>query len=157
MLEHHDDGALGVVLNRPGPTTLEDVTPEWRPLAVEPAVVFTGGPVAGEAVLGLARSRHGADPDVFVPVLGDLGTIDLTTDPFDLAGTVDCVRVFAGYAGWAAGQLEAELDRDAWFVVDRHDDDVFCSRPETLWRDVLRRQRGPIALFAHHPENPDVN
>ena len=55
------------------------------------------------------------------------------------------------------GQLEAELDRDAWFVVDRHEDDAFCERPETLWRDVLRRQRGPMAMFAHHPEDPDVN
>lgn len=157
VLEHHDDGALGVVINRPGPTPLEDVTPEWRPLAGEPAVVFRGGPVAPEAVIGLARSRTGADPDGFVPILGDLGTVDLTIDPFDLTGTIECVRVFAGYSGWAAGQLESELERNAWFVVDRRDDDAFCEVPTELWRSVLRRQAAPIAMFAHHPEDPGVN
>lgn len=157
LLEHHDDGALGIVLNRPGPTALDDVTPEWRPLAADPALVFAGGPVAPDALIGLARSPGGADPDAFVPIVGDLGTVDLGTDPFDLAGPVLCIRIFAGYAGWSAGQLESELDRNAWFVVDRHDDDAFCAEPEELWRIVLRRQAAPIAMFAHHPEDPGVN
>ena len=157
LLEHHDDGALGVVLNRPGPTPLEDVTPEWRPLAATPAVVFSGGPVAPDAVIGLARSGTGADPDAFVPVLGDLGTVDLTVDPFDIAGTIDRVRIFAGYSGWSAGQLESEIEGHAWFVVDRADDDPFCDDPAGLWRAVLRRQAAPIAMFAHHPEDTGVN
>ena len=156
MLEHHDEGALGLVLNRPGPTDLAEVAPEWCPLAAEPPVVFLGGPVAPDSVIALGRGRPGAD-ERFVAIFDDLGAVDLAADPFDLAGSIELVRVFTGYAGWGGGQLESELERDAWFVVDGHADDAFGARPDDLWRDVLRRQRAPIAMFAHHPEDPGVN
>jgi putative transcriptional regulator len=65
--------------------------------------------------------------------------------------------VFAGYAGWAPGQLEAEVDQGAWFVVALDPSDPFVDAPEQLWRDVLRRQRGRIALFSNYPEDPSVN
>ena len=63
--------------------------------------------------------------------------------------------MFVGYAGWAPGQLEAELDHGAWFVVERCPSDPFATDPDALWRDVLRRQRGRIALFAIVPAGPD--
>jgi putative transcriptional regulator len=160
MLEHGDDGALGVVLNRPSDTTLDDVLPEWYALAAAPAVVFSGGPVAPDAVIALARvnARTQVPEDSgLVPVVAGLGTVDLGRDPDDLAGTLDRLRVFVGYAGWAPGQLESELDREAWFVVELMPDDPFATTPASMWHDVLRRQRGPMAMFAHFPDDPADN
>jgi putative transcriptional regulator len=156
MLEHGPDGALGLVLNRPSQTTLDDVFPEWRSLGSEPAVVFIGGPVSPDAVIALARGEP-EELESFVPVLGNLGTIDLAQDPLDLGGPLDALRVFVGYAGWAPGQLENELGEGGWFVVDLERDDPFVAAPERLWRDVLRRQRGRLAMFASYPEDATAN
>jgi len=158
MLEHGDTGALGIVLNRPSEATLDDVLPEWRLFASPPEVVFAGGPVQPDAVIALARAERELEDAVgWVPVLDGLGTIDLGRDPLDLAVPVEQLRVFVGYAGWSAGQLEAELEQQAWFVVDLEPGDPFAPTPEGLWQHVLRRQRGRVAMFAHYPEDATAN
>ena len=156
MLEHGEDGGLGIVLNRRSETALEDVFPEWRPVVSPPDFVFVGGPVATDAVIALARRRHAA-LEGFVQILDDLGTVNLADDPFDIGTSLESLRVFAGYAGWSPGQLEAELDKGAWFVVALDPRDPFVDSPERLWRDVLRRQRGRLALFSNYPEDATVN
>lgn len=156
ILGHGDDGGLGLVLNRPSETAIGEVFPEWRDVVSVPATVFAGGPVATDAVIALARRQPG-DHDNFVALFGDLGTIELAEEPLDIASSLSALRVFAGYAGWAPGQLEAEIEQGAWFVVTLQPGDPFESAPERLWRDVLRRQRGEVALFANYPEDATVN
>lgn len=155
LLEHGDDGALGIVLNRPSETRLVSVLPDWHDRASEPAVVFSGGPVAPEAVIALARGGEGGAG--WVPVLEEIGTVDVGRDPAALGTTLAGLRVFVGYAGWAPGQLEGELAQGGWLVVATMPDDPFSPRPERLWHDVLRRQRGRVAMFAHCPADPSVN
>ncbi len=161
VLEHGDDGALGIVLNRPSETAIDDVFPEWRGVTSLPEVVFAGGPVATDAVIALARRRHAdfarAEVESFVRIVGDLGTVDLADDPLRIGAALESLRVFGGYAGWAPGQLEGELEQGAWFVVDLDPNDPFVDAPGTLWRDVLRRQRGRLALFSNYPEDATVN
>jgi putative transcriptional regulator len=156
LLEHGEDGALGIVLNRPSDTTLGDVLPEWRDHASPPAVVFVGGPVTPEAVIALARGND-AEVEGWVDVLGDLGTVDVGRDPDDIAPHLAALRIFVGYAGWAPGQLDAELDQGAWFVVDMYPEDAFTNTPDRLWQLVLRRQRGRVAMFAHCPADASTN
>jgi putative transcriptional regulator len=156
MLEHGEDGALGIVLNRPSDTALTAVLPEWHEHATAPGMVFSGGPVAPEAVIALARG--GSDgTDGWVTVLGEVGTIDVGRDPAELGPQLDALRVFVGYAGWSPGQLEAEIEQDAWFVTPAEPSDPFSPRPDQLWREVLRRQRGRVAMFANYPEDPETN
>jgi putative transcriptional regulator len=160
MLEHNDDGALGLVLNRPSAAEIAEPLPGWAPLAVEPAVVFVGGPVQPEAAIGLGRRTQisdGDDHDGFAPLFGDLGTVDLERAPDDVRPPVDRVRVFAGYAGWGAGQLEAELAANGWFVVDTDPADPWGADPAALWRAVLRRQRSELRVFADFPMDPAAN
>jgi putative transcriptional regulator len=157
MLEHGDDGALGLVLNRPGTTDLVEAVPDWSGLASEPAVVFAGGPVQTDAVIALARSDVDEERDGWVPVGQGLGTVDLARPPIDVPVRIDAVRVFVGYAGWAPGQLEGELEAGAWFVVDVLPDDVFGVEPRSLWQRVLRRQPGRLAMFANSPADPSTN
>jgi len=118
--------------------------------------VFSGGPVATEAVIALARSGSD-DTEGWVSVLGEVGTVDVGRDPDDLAPHIDALRVFVGYSGWSPGQLESEIEQDAWFVAPSEPTDPFSPHPDRLWREVLRRQRGRVAMFANYPEDPETN
>jgi putative transcriptional regulator len=150
-------GALGLVLNRPSETDLADAVPEWGALACEPPTVFVGGPVSPEAVIALAQSAERDERDGWVPIRPGIGTVDLARPPGELSVTIDRVRVFVGYAGWAPGQLENELAQNAWFVVDFDLTDAFDADPDGLWRRVLGRQNSRIAIFANSPGDPSVN
>lgn len=157
-----DDGALGLVLNRPTGTDVAEVLPDWAPLAGEPPVVFTGGPVQPNAAICLGHGRPGAATPASYAVLEgvpgtSLGTVDLDAEPQDLLPAVSQVRLFAGYAGWGAGQLEAEVEEGAWWVLDALPGDVFSAAPEQLWAAVLKRQGPPIAFAASYPEDPTLN
>jgi putative transcriptional regulator len=165
MVDHTPEGALGIVLNRPTQRRVDDVFPDWASLVSAPAVVFVGGPVSlGEAVIGIGRATamDGRDPDGRAPdgwtaLLGPVGTVDLAADPLDVSATVDDVRVFAGYAGWGPGQLDEELDHGGWHLVDARAGDLLTTDPSILWRSVLRRQGGELAMAANHPPDPGVN
>jgi putative transcriptional regulator len=157
VLEHNDDGALGVVLNRPSASDVEQVFPDWAHVVVDPTVVFAGGPVATDSVIALARGDRDDSVDGWVSVLGTIGTVDLGRDPVDLDVAIDSVRVFAGYAGWAPGQLDAELETGGWWVFDAEPDDAFSVDPLDLWAAVVRRQGGRVAWFVNCPPDPSVN
>ncbi|MGH9138416.1 MAG: YqgE/AlgH family protein [Acidimicrobiales bacterium] len=157
VLEHNDDGALGVVLNRPTDVELLEPLPGWNRFAGEPGVVFLGGPVSRNAVIALARAGDELPTGTWEPVLDRLGVLDLTTDPDTLGDELDTLRVFAGYAGWGPEQLEAEIDEGAWYVVDADPGDAFTHDPQRLWRRVLSRQGGELARAATVPDDPRLN
>jgi putative transcriptional regulator len=115
-------------------------------------------------VIGLARLRQGpADlhrPVGWRPLIdgpGPVGTFDLEAGPEALVGEVAAVRLFSGYAGWAAGQLEDEIDEGSWFVVGAEVTDPVSADPEGLWRRVLRRQGGSLAVVSGFPLDPGAN
>ena len=157
LIEHSEDGALGVVLNRPTDIDVGAVLEQWGSLATDPPVLYVGGPVSQDSLVALGRRRSGRDVEGWTQVLGDLGAVDLHLEPAELAPGLDGIRVFIGYSGWDAEQLEAELAQDAWVVVDAEVSDVFASDPETMWRAVLRRQGGKLARLANFPPHPSVN
>jgi putative transcriptional regulator len=157
VVEHDADGALGFVVNRAGGVAIGDVLPDWASLAVHPAVVFDGGPVQREdAAIALAQVALPDASDAWQPLLGRVGSVDLG------AGTaarpdVEEIRVFAGYAGWGPGQLDDEVERGDWHVVEAEPGDLLDSEPESLWRRVLRRQGGGLAAFANQPFDASTN
>src|SRR5690606_27550725 len=111
-----DDGALGIVLNRPSGVAVGEYLEPWQPLALDPGEVFIGGPVQPEGVIGLGWVS-GHLPDGVRRLADGVGVVDLHRSPDELPG-VTGVRLFAGHAGWGPGQLEAEIREGAWFVVD---------------------------------------
>jgi putative transcriptional regulator len=141
LLEHGDDGAAGVVLNRPTDMALLNHLPGWDERAAAPGVIFVGGPVQPTGVICLGLRD------------GEVGPVD----PEEPDVAVDQIRVFAGHAGWGPGQLEGEVDEGAWFVVDALPADAMSSRPNDLWRAVLRRQPGRLRLFADYPDDITAN
>ncbi len=148
---HDSHGALGLVLNRPLGVRLDALSWAWHERAAPPAVMFRGGPVATESALALGSAHPGTTPAWARPVLPGLGLLDLEQHAGTRDPAVAQLRVFSGYAGWSPGQLEVELEQDAWHVVTARAADAFDAEPETLWQRVLRRQRGTLAFLATFP------
>jgi putative transcriptional regulator len=157
LLEHGEDGALGVVLNRPSELPVAEPLPGWADLTGGLPVLFVGGPVAVGSVIGLARMAETAPEGVWEPVTGSVGVLDLGADPGIVGPSVGTLRCFAGYAGWSPGQLEDELAEGAWFVVDADPADPFTDDPDRLWRSVLARQPNELARIALVPDDPTLN
>jgi putative transcriptional regulator len=137
VLGHDEDGAVGVILNRPTATPVTDVLDEWGGRVAAPGVVFVGGPVDGQTVIGLAEE----------------GAIDLHLSPDDLFDPPGEIRLYAGQAGWGPGQLEEEIVQRAWWVADAEPGDTLTRDPDRLWEQVLRRQPTPTRWFANFPED----
>ena len=157
LLEHGDEGALGIVLNRPTETPIIDAVPDWAGLVGAPPLVFLGGPVGVGTIIALARSNGDDPPPGTEQVSERLVAVDLSLDAQLLAPMVSSVRVWTGYAGWAPGQLEDEIAQDAWFVVAAADTDVTTAEPTGLWRAVLARQPGTLSWFSNFPADPAHN
>ncbi|GGK86143.1 UPF0301 protein [Sphaerisporangium melleum] len=164
ILEHDEDGGtLGVMLNRPSEISVTQVLPSWDSLVSGPPVLFEGGPVQTDSALALASVPSGQEPlgwrrlHAAGSAVSKLGTVDLDAPPEILAGEITQMRIFAGYAGWTAGQLENEIREGSWYVVEAEPGDTFDSRPANLWRSVLRRQPGELAFVATCPDDPKLN
>ncbi|MER5304359.1 MULTISPECIES: YqgE/AlgH family protein [Streptomyces] len=157
LLDHDEEGSLGVVLNRPTPVDVADILEGWGDLAGTPGVVFQGGPVSLDSALGVAVIPGEEGPLGWRRVHGAIGLVDLEAPPELLASALGSLRIFAGYAGWGPGQLEDELVEGAWYVVESEPGDVSSPDPEQLWRAVLRRQRSELAMVATYPDDPSLN
>lgn len=155
IAEHGDEGAMGVVLNRPADIEVEEAAPQLSDLVEPGAHVHAGGPVQPAAVVIVAEFD---DPVAAATLLVDtVGFVSADADFDALREEVSRVRVFAGLAGWGPGQLEAELERDDWIVEPATPDDVFAADPAGLWSAVLERKGGQYALVARMPDDPSLN
>jgi putative transcriptional regulator len=148
VVEHSDQGAFGLVLNRPSETTVGEASPELAELVGDEHLIHVGGPVQPNAVT--AVGDHSVPDEATKLIVDSVGMVDLD-DPPELLR----LRIYVGYAGWAAGQLDGELEQDAWIVEDADPDDPF--REGDLWSDALARKGGSFALLARMPPDPSVN
>lgn len=155
ITEHSDEGAMGVVLNRPSQAVVEDAAPTLEPVVEHGELVHVGGPVQPTAVTVLAE--FDAPDRAAVVVLDDIGFMAAGSDLDELAGLTRRARVFAGYAGWGPGQLEGELEHEDWIVHEPTRDEIFSPEPEGLWSAVLDRKGGQFRLVARMPVDPSLN
>jgi putative transcriptional regulator len=154
ITEHNAEGAMGVVLNRPSETAVDDVAPELAAIAgAEP--VFIGGPVQPQALVVLAEFSDLAAAAWIVAA--DVGFVSADAERDSLEEAIRRGRVYAGYSGWGSGQLESEVSEDAWIVESPLPAELFPDDPGVLWRDVLARKGGQYALIARMPNDPSLN
>ena len=154
LIAHHDDdGAMGLVLSRPSEVPATDAVPALEGLPGSDGPVFVGGPVQPEAFMVLAEFDDVRD--AAAPIVDGVGFMPADAEPDDLS--IRRLRLFAGYSGWGAGQLEAELAESSWIVVDAVADDAFAEDPDELWRSVLHRKGGPFFLMENMPFDPGLN
>ena len=153
--EHGEEGAMGLVLNRPSDVTVGEAVPPLAAVAGEDSLVHVGGPVQPEAVLLLAEFDQ---PEAAATIVfGDVGFASSEGDLDAMAADVRRARVFAGYSGWGPGQLEAELEEESWLVEPAEGVDVFPGPGDDLFADVLRRKGGTYRVLALMPEDPSAN
>ncbi len=158
MLHHDEEGAQGVVLNRPMDAPVDSVLPMWHEHATKPQMLFEGGPVGLDSALGLVTvPGAGEEPMGVKRLFGGVGLVDLDTPPVIVMPEIAGLRIYAGYAGWTAGQLEAEVRTGSWYVVDAEGRDGFTDNPRDLWVRVLRRQRDHLAFVSTFPRDPSLN
>lgn len=159
LLLHHDaEGAQGLVLNRPMAAAVDAVLPTWQAHATRPQVLFEGGPVGMDSALGLVSVPGDHEEPLGVRRLfGSVGLVDLDTPPPLVVPEIAGLRIYAGYAGWTGGQLEAEMGTGSWYVVDMEPRDPFSDAPQELWVQVLRRQRSHLAFVSTFPPDPLLN
>ena len=174
VIDSDENGSLGVILNRPSMVPVGEILHPWQDLTTEPGVLFRGGPVEPDAALALGWLRKGPSGDEPVgwrPLSAPApqgppsdasagaswGIIDLDSSPDELLGRLDAMRVYAGYTGWGAGQLEDEIAEGSWHVVPSTPADPFSHTPERLWAGVLRRQPPPLSMMATMPEDANLN
>jgi putative transcriptional regulator len=152
--DHGEEGAMGVVLNRPSETDVDEAVPPLADLEGVDDLVYVGGPVQPQAVVVLGDFSEPERAGVLV--LGSIGFLPGEVDR-DEIGDLARARVFAGHAGWGPGQLEGELEEGSWIVEPARPDDVFTDTPDQLWSDVLRRKGGPFRVLALMPDDPRMN
>ncbi|MDQ6817091.1 MAG: YqgE/AlgH family protein [Actinomycetota bacterium] len=155
VVEHTDEGALGLVLNRPSETTVAEAVPQLEDLLALDDPVFIGGPVQPSAMMVLAQFEDAGDAALLAfDEVGVLGTSGADDDP---AAGVRVGRAFVGHAGWGPGQLDGEIERGDWIVEPARFEDAFASEPLALWSLVLTRKGGSYALIARMPADPSMN
>jgi putative transcriptional regulator len=153
--DHGEQGAMGVVLNRPSATTVEEAVPLLSEVVDAEEPVHVGGPVQQQAIVVLGEFDEPERAGVLV--FGSVGFVPGEVDDAVDLGEMVRARVFAGYAGWGPGQLENELQEAAWIVAPAAPDDVFTADPDALWSMVLRRKGGLFAFIATIPPDPSLN
>ncbi len=155
VVEHSEEGALGLVLNRPSETTVGEAVEELAELVGEDEQLFIGGPVQPSAVIVLAQFD---DPgDAALTAFDDVGVLGTASGPEQLSVGVRQARAFVGHAGWGPGQLDTELERDDWILEQSTLQDAFTADPPELWSSVLIRKGGSYALVARMPADPSSN
>jgi putative transcriptional regulator len=160
VLDHSDSGTVGVVLGRPSQVEIRDVLRGWSELAVEPGVFHVGGPCETDTALclGTVAGRVGDGDDGLRRVAGDVYLVDLDSEPDEVSTELTGLRVFAGYAGWSPGQLATEIAEGAWACVPGSAADVLSpTGGPALWRRVMGRQTGRLAVLSTAPADPTAN
>lgn len=148
LIQHDEDGCVGVVLNRPTDEPVASHIPEWAHLVPEPGTVNYGGPVDPAVAIGLSLTPEGMPTGV-----AGLSLVDLGNPPAEHSRPL---KVFSGYSGWGSGQLEDELATGSWYVVQASPDDPFDPE-DGQWRRVLRRQPGLLSVVSTFPDDVELN
>lgn len=158
LLLHHDDqGAQGLVLNRPLDADVDQVLPGWQEHVSAPQRLFQGGPVGLDSAIGLASLPGVQDTLGLKRLFGHTCVVDLDAPPVLVRPHLAGLRIFAGYSGWTGGQVENEIEAGMWWVAEAEPADSYTADPSMLWRRVVRRQPPPVVHALTFPADLSLN
>ncbi len=156
VCQHDEEGAFGLVLNRPTQTKIGEAVVADLPEVLKEQTLYLGGPVQTNALSYLHS-------DIFLPNASvmpylDLGhSLDTLIELAQSNSPTQKVKVFAGYAGWSPGQLDDEMRRKAWLTHPASLELVFTEEPEKLWQTILRAKGPEYRLLSETPEDLSWN
>lgn len=154
FLSHHspEDGAIGLVLNRPLQKTFGEAAQEKSPEQLEEVGLYYGGPVSLDHVtIASLQWRTNPAAVAFQSFMGNVENIQINAE------WKTGLRAFVGYAGWSQGQLEGEIAQKAWLVLSPTRELIEMPDPENAWRDIMRHSGPQLRLLAEAPDDPELN
>ena len=153
FISAHDpnEGALGVILNRPLDREVADLVDEGTPDGLADIPVFQGGPVGNNQLMFASFEWHGNGR---LALRQNLGADEANQLVGENPGSL---RAFVGYAGWSAGQLEAEMKQQAWILQKPRRDTMKLDRLPKLWFDIMRGLGPWYKMLAAAPDDPSLN
>jgi putative transcriptional regulator len=156
ICQHDAEGAFGLVLNRSTGNKIGEALVANLPPVIKDQVLYVGGPVQPTALSFLHSDTFIPDANVMLNL--NLGhSLETLMDLSESYSASQRLRVFAGYAGWSAGQLEQEMARNDWLVHPASLDLIFQTQPDHLWKEILRQKDFKLRLLADSPEDPSWN
>jgi putative transcriptional regulator len=156
ICQHDAEGAFGLVLNRSTPTKVGETIVADLPDSLKACPLFLGGPVEPTALSYLHSDAFIPDANV-LPNLSLGHSLDALVEIGESFSPDRKIRIFAGYAGWSPGQLEKEMQRNAWLTHPASLELVFDTPPEHLWSKILRQKGWKYRLLSEMPEDPSLN
>jgi putative transcriptional regulator len=156
VCQHDAEGAFGLVLNRTTGSNAGEMIVANLPNTLKACPLFLGGPVQPSALSFLHTDSFIPDANV-LPNLSLGHSLDTLVELGESFSTTQKIKMFAGYAGWSPGQLEDELNRDAWLTHPATIDLVFDCDPNQLWQKILRQKGWKYRLLADMPEDLSMN
>ncbi|MSU21045.1 MAG: YqgE/AlgH family protein [Pedosphaera sp.] len=152
ICQHDADGAFGLVLNRSSDKKVGDVLVADLPDVFRGQILYLGGPVQPPTLSYLHSDTYLLQANV-MPNLSLAHSVDSLVELGEALSPTQQVRVYAGYAGWGAGQLEDEMRRKSWVTHPASIDLVFTAATETLWSKILREKGWQYRLLAETPDD----
>jgi putative transcriptional regulator len=157
ICDHSAEGAFGLVLNRSSGSKVGELIVADLPVTLKDSPLFLGGPVQPTALSFLHADNFIPDANVF-PNLSLGHSLDELVEVGESFSVSKKVKMFAGYAGWSAGQLENEMKRKSWLTFPASLELVFETPPDQLWQKILKSKGGwKNKLLSQMPDDLSLN
>ncbi len=156
ICQHDAEGAFGLVLNRATGSQVGEVIVADLPDRLKGCPLYLGGPVQPSALSFLHSDAFVPDANV-MPNLSLGHTLDSLAEIGESFSAMQKIKLFAGYAGWSAGQLEDEMKRKAWVSHPASLELVFDTDPAQLWQLILKQKGWKYKLLSQMPEDLSMN
>lgn len=156
ICQHDSEGAFGLILNRSTENAIGDVVIEDLPESIQEEPLYLGGPVQPGALSYLHS-------DSFIPAANVITNVNLGHSVEELADVAASyspekqLRIFAGYAGWSAGQLDDEMASDSWLTHPATKEIIFETPAKSMWSEVMKQKNWQQRILADSPEDPSWN
>lgn len=155
LCEHGPEGSMGIVLNRPTEVEVSTLVDEF-PILTETGIVYSGGPVAKNAMLILCRGEDADMGHVITEGIFLAKDLEIFKNQQEFLPHWD-PRCYLGYAGWAPGQLDNEMKSGSWILASANSGLIFETNPMLLWQEMMRSKGGELSFYASMPADPTLN
>lgn len=155
VIEHNDNGTFGLILNKKN----KKLSKKLLNIFGFPVDVYEGGPVENDKIFFINKGAKVTEN--FTEINADYYLTDdiekVVSALIEAQITVADIKVFSGYSGWAAQQLESEISRKMWTVVDVDALDYTLPNDQALWKTIMQNLGGEYLLWANAPEDISMN
>ena len=155
IVEHNENGAFGLILNKKN----SKMSDKFKSFFDFNIAVYDGGPVENDKVFFIIKGKKVTD--LYTEINNEFYITEdvekIVSSVLSNEITVDDIKIFSGYSGWGAMQLDNEVSRKMWTVVDVYNLDYTLPNDQTLWKSIMQNLGGEYLLWANSPDDISLN